>query len=196
MNYKKTIAFSMIGLVGFTVTGCFGSFELTKKIYNWNDSVTQNKFVKTLLFYGLAIIPVYAVGALLDVVIFNLIEFWDGSNPIAMKEGDREERFYAHKGVNYRAVATKDQLEFTALDGINAGEVQVMRFDRETLTWNYIQGDQTTALMQFSGENAEYLTVFAPNGEKIQFVANPNASGDVCDMYMPTADFSTYALRD
>lgn len=196
MNYKKTIAFSMIGLVGFTATGCFGSFELTKKIYNWNDTVTENKFVKTLLFYGLAIIPVYAVGALLDVVIFNLIEFWDGSNPIAMNEGDREERFYAHKGVNYRAVATKDQLEFTALDGMNAGEVQVMRFDRETLTWNYIKGDQTTALMQFSGENAEYLTVFAPNGEKIQFVANPNAGSDLCDMYMPTADFSTYALRD
>lgn len=195
-HYKKTIAFSLIGLVGFTSTGCFGSFELTKKIYDWNDSVTENKFVKTLLFYGMAIIQVYSIGIIVDSIIFNLIEFWDGTNPLAMNEGDCEERFYAHKGVNYRAVATKDQLEFTALDGKNAGEVQVMRFDRETLTWFYENGDQTTALMSFEGENAELLKVYTPNGETIQFVANPNASGDVCDMYMPTADFGTYALKD
>ena len=43
-------------------SACFGSFNLTKTIYEWNDSVTQNKFVKTLIFYGLSIIPVYAIG--------------------------------------------------------------------------------------------------------------------------------------
>ncbi|MFN3875083.1 MAG: DUF3332 family protein, partial [Flavobacteriales bacterium] len=62
-----------IGLLslGFAQTGCFGEFALVRKVYNWNDSMS-NKFVKTLLFYAMNIIPVYGVAALIDFVILNL----------------------------------------------------------------------------------------------------------------------------
>ena len=70
-------------------TGCFGGFELTKKVWEFNDNTFENKFLKTLFFYVLNIVPVYGIAGFLDVVIFNLIEFWSGSNPIAMEEGLR-----------------------------------------------------------------------------------------------------------
>lgn len=64
------------------VTGCYGKFALTKKVYDWNGGL-GNKFLKSIVFWALVIIPVYEVAGLADVVIFNLLEFWTGSNPIA-----------------------------------------------------------------------------------------------------------------
>ena len=63
-------------------TGCFGSFALVRKIYDFNQSF-RNKFVRTIVFWLFCIVPVYEVCALGDAVIFNLIEFWTGSNVLA-----------------------------------------------------------------------------------------------------------------
>ena len=76
------IALTLALLIGVSTTGCFGKFALTKKIYEWNDSL-GNKFVKTLVLWGLIIIPVYEVCVAADYFVLNLIEFWTGSNLIA-----------------------------------------------------------------------------------------------------------------
>ena len=43
------------------------------------------------MFWGLLIIPVYELAGLGDFVIFNLIEFWTGKNPIAQSGGSAPE---------------------------------------------------------------------------------------------------------
>lgn len=67
--------------------GCYGKFHLTNTIYKWNGEVSGNKFVQTLVFWALVIIPVYELLMLGDGIIFNVIEFWTGSNPIAANDG-------------------------------------------------------------------------------------------------------------
>ncbi len=196
-NLNRIVAIVLIASVGVLTTNCFGSFELTKKIYNWNDTVTENKFVKTLLYYGLSIIPVYAIGILVDFVIFNLIEFWDGTNPLAMTEGQEEEQYYAHKGVNYKVVATKNQFAVTALNGKKTGSVEVLRFDNEGKTWYHEAEGNCNALMTFAGENNDILLVHTPGGETIQYALNSNFDGsDLANMYRPLFDTTTMALRD
>lgn len=72
-------------------TGCFGSFALTRKLWNFNNTTTNEKGLKELLFLVLVIVPVYQLAALGDALIFNTVEFWGGKNPITtMKEGDRD----------------------------------------------------------------------------------------------------------
>jgi hypothetical protein len=90
-----------------------------------------------LVFYVLNIIPVYGVAAFIDVVILNLIEFWSGSNPVSMNEGDYEMQLATIDGVNYKIEATKDTFTTTQLSGDNAGAVRVMKFDRTDMTWKY-----------------------------------------------------------
>lgn len=68
--------------VAFVCSGCFGSFALTRKLYNWNDTVSQDKWIKELIFIVLAWAPVYGLAGLGDAVVFNSIEFWTGNNPI------------------------------------------------------------------------------------------------------------------
>lgn len=65
------------------MSGCFGSFALTRNIYGLNERISDNKFVRWLVFLGFTIIPVYGVGALVDALVFNSLEFWSGSNPLA-----------------------------------------------------------------------------------------------------------------
>lgn len=66
------------------LSSCLGSFNLTNKCYNLNNSI-GDKWVNELVFIGFTIIPVYEICMLADAVIFNTIEFWTGSNPVASK---------------------------------------------------------------------------------------------------------------
>jgi hypothetical protein len=131
---KTAFVLAMSSLV-ISQTGCFGEFALTRKAYNWHADI-GNKFVRSLLLW----IPmgfVYSITAFVDVVILNLIEFWSGSNPISMNEGDYEMQMATIDGVDYKIEATKDTFTTTQLSGDKAGEVRVMKFDRNDMTWKY-----------------------------------------------------------
>ncbi len=76
---KKAIVCLMV--IGFVVTGCTGSFNITKNIYDVHRS-QENKWVDEVVFLAFVIIPVYGIGMLADGVIFKTVEFWTGKNPI------------------------------------------------------------------------------------------------------------------
>jgi hypothetical protein len=63
-------------------TGCYGSFQMTQSLHDWNGRATDSKFVNWLLFVGLVIVPVYELSLLVDGFVFNSIEFWTGQNPV------------------------------------------------------------------------------------------------------------------
>lgn len=118
--------------LGIAQTGCFGEFALTRKAYDWHASI-GNKWVRSLLLW----IPmgfVYGVTAFVDAVILNLIEFWSGSNPMSMNEGDYEMQMATIDGIEYKIEATKDTFTTTQISGEQAGEVRVMHFDRSDRT--------------------------------------------------------------
>lgn len=75
------LSVAAVGLA--TTTGCFGSFQLTRKLYSFNKTVSQDKWVQELVFLGMVIVPVYSLAALADGVFANTVEFWTGTNPVA-----------------------------------------------------------------------------------------------------------------
>ncbi len=197
LNFSKPLAFILILSIGFVSTGCFGEFQLTRKLYSWNDSATDNKFVKTLLFYAMAIVPVYAVGGFLDVVVFNLIEFWGGSNPLAMNDGEVEERQFAYNGEEYNMIVTKNQFTVIPLTGDKAGERQVLRFDPEIYTWHYEDAQNCIAIIGFEGDDFDVLKVNSPDGYTAFFQLNGNAAFEnIADMYSPLTNSFSFASKD
>ena len=77
-------------LLTFTA-GCFGGFNVTRKLWGFNKNVSPNKWVQWFVYLALVIIPVYEICGLGDVLIFNSVEFWTGNNPITvMNDGPRE----------------------------------------------------------------------------------------------------------
>lgn len=88
---RTLIATLLVGSMLATSTGCFGKFSLTQKLWGFNNSL-GNKFLSTLLFWVFGIFQVYEISLFIDIVVFNLVEFWTGTNPISMKDGETIEK--------------------------------------------------------------------------------------------------------
>lgn len=80
---KKLPRLLALAVVTGSFSGCMGSFVLTRKLYAWNESVTNNKLVNQLIFWGLNIVPIYSLAVTGDAFILNLIEFWTGNKLLA-----------------------------------------------------------------------------------------------------------------
>lgn len=119
MKIKKFIFRSVSAvLIALTVVvsmaQCFGGFALTKKLYTFNKSIMSNdqafagKFVRTLVMWIMAIIPVYGIGMFLDLLIFNLIEFWTGSQVLTQAPNSDSKVSFEMVNDNEMKVTIKD----------------------------------------------------------------------------------------
>ncbi len=164
---KRILSFILALSIAFSSSSCFGSFGLTQKLYGWNDSVSSNKFVKTLLFYGLIITPAYSIAAFGDVVIFNLIEFWTGSNPLAMERGESETEIHSVDGVDYQITASLNRFEIAALDG---SKIESYVFNPTDMTWSL---ETTEGLVPFVGfvemNELSFAKVYSADGSTVLF---------------------------
>lgn len=146
-----------------TQTGCFGSFGLVKTVYEFNDGVSDNGVIKSLLMWALMIVPVYQVAGFLDIVLFNLIEFWTGSNPIAMEEGQIEEQLVTLKGEKYKITATKNKMVFVKYqEGVEVN-MGAMVFENSDNSWNFVKEGESTKLASVDLEN-NVVSVFTKEG--------------------------------
>ena len=73
--------------LGLVSGGCYGPFQLTRKVWRWNGQVSENKWVVEAVFLACSFFPVYSAAATLDGLLFNSIEFWTGTNPISASTG-------------------------------------------------------------------------------------------------------------
>ena len=78
-RFGKGIALMLVAAVGTLSAGCFGKFQLTRKLYDVNQSIDE-KYVRSAATW-IFVIP-YALTGILDFLIFNVIEFWTGENPV------------------------------------------------------------------------------------------------------------------
>ena len=79
-SWRRAVAVTvLLGFLPFA-SACFGSFNLTRKAYQFNKSVSSDKWVRWLVF--LVMSPIYPLAGLVDVLFANSVEFWSGSNPI------------------------------------------------------------------------------------------------------------------
>lgn len=85
---------------GLFVNGCYGSFQLVRKVHTWNGEVSDNKWVVEAVFLVCSWLPVYGVASLADALIFNSVEFWTGSNPLVTADAGTtsSQRIVRHDG--------------------------------------------------------------------------------------------------
>ena len=66
----------------FLTMGCIGTMGMSGKVSQFNVETTESRWGREILFVILMVIPVYGIASLLDIIIFNSVEFWTGKNPI------------------------------------------------------------------------------------------------------------------
>ena len=156
---KKTIIILMlVSLLTVSIAGCFGNFALTRKVYEFNQSV-NDKFLQSIVMWAMFIIPVYEFSALIDVVILNLIEFWSGSNPLAMSDECYEQRFFARDDKTYEVETSKNRYDVKEVD--NPENSFSLIFKEAESSW-YFHGQGK--VLKVTEEDAQGLKLFNLEG--------------------------------
>ena len=104
----------LISIISVSVSGCFGSFALTRKVYDLNQSF-GDKWIQSIGMWVMCIVPIYGFSAFVDIVVLNLIEFWTGDNPLAMGEDESSVRLYAHEGREFEVTTTRNRYDFVEI---------------------------------------------------------------------------------
>lgn len=101
-------------------SGCFGTFQLTKKVYKFNRTISYDKWIQWITFLVFWMVPVYEIAFCVDALFANSVEFWSGSNPITAKVGATRV-VYGPNGEVARATRLSDRavrLEITDASGV------------------------------------------------------------------------------
>lgn len=133
----------LVGLLvtGLLVSGCTGSFPLTKTIYNIHRS-QENKFVDEALFLAFVIFPVYGLGMLADGLILNTIEFWTGDKVMALNDSQGREFTFERTAEGVAARDDNGSLLFVCQKD-EAGAIWV--YDDNEMLVNYFSPEEVLA---------------------------------------------------
>lgn len=146
--------------------GCFGNFAATRKVYDFNESF-GGRWENQILFWVLSIVPVYNLAVSLDAILFNTIEFWTGSNPIAMGPQDEVIKYASQDGKDYKITIRQNQVILQDL--ANPDNEMELSYKPLEKTWNYQSEDGEIVIAKISEDKAEF---FSPKGKTYTLV-NP-----------------------
>lgn len=180
---KKGIAAALALAMGVTsLQGCIGGsngFVVTKKLYGWNQRIS-NKWVNEIVFLIMCIIPVYGVAILVDGIVLNSIEFWTGSNPLAMKPGEVETKYVSEGEKTYKIQVSMNRYHFEQITGPNMGEEADFIYNPESKTWLISNGKEIRKAAQVIDGNQ--IKVFNKNGDST--IVNRNQAPEYFDRFM------------
>lgn len=83
----RWVAVALLVLLLPLATSCYGRFQLVRNVYEANSSV-KDKYIRSAVTWLFVIVPVYGLAGLVDFLVLNVIEFWQGKNPAAKGETD------------------------------------------------------------------------------------------------------------
>lgn len=146
----------LLALITPSLSGCFGNFALTRKIYAVNASVADRN-LRNVVTWAFMIVPVYAVAGAVDLFFFNIIEFWSGHNPVLASE----KRFtYSSAEQSFEVLAVKKAatISFT-IDRYRDGQYL------DTLVINSdLSGDHAVAEYRQPGNESVFAALGSGNG--------------------------------
>ncbi len=131
MKINKLIVGTLAASLLFT--SCAGNFTATSKVHKWNNTLSEP--VKSLVFWGMIVVPIYPLCFVGDWFIFNTVEHWTGSNPIAMQDGEIEKEVVTIDGQEYEMIASKNQIKVTPLNTIVEQKSKLFVYNVEKNIW-------------------------------------------------------------
>ena len=125
MQRSHRIGIGFLALALF-VGGCYGPFNLTRRLYRWNGQVGTTKWEREFVFVLLAWLPVYGLTVLGDAVVFNSMEFWTGNNPVeppTMRKGSLP--------MTKRIARGESEAVLTYTPAVEAASLQIQQFQQQ-----------------------------------------------------------------
>ncbi len=145
MRKTKMMTVSAILAASVMFSSCIGSHPLFHKVSEMNQNISGNKWINEIVYFAMWVIPVYELSLLGDVLIFNSIEFWTGSNPLS-KAGS-EKKVKGSDGKEYVIKTQKDG--YTISQGNNNLD---LKYNEKDQSWNVVSKGKTRKLLKVKGD--------------------------------------------
>ncbi len=162
MSKKVIVMIVLATLLAVTLSGCFGSFTLTKKVYKFNKGIGAEP-IQTLAMWAMEIIPVYEFAVGIDAVILNTLEYWTGKNPLAMNDNQQEIKYYTEKGIDYKIITAQNRID--VYEANNSSNHLAYIYNPSNETWSLSKNGQTTII---TDSNKDEITLYALNGKVVK----------------------------
>ncbi|HYH94913.1 DUF3332 domain-containing protein [Hyalangium sp.] len=157
---SRLLAVLCLALFSVQVSGCFGQFALTRAMWQFNKDVSSNKFLQWAVFLVMVIVPVYGIGALVDALVINSIEFWTGSNPVASAETPDSQTRVVRLSPNETLRLTRDEAAgVMKVEVERAGQAPVVRYFELLENGMAVRDEGGALLIQAQGQVDGSVTV-------------------------------------
>jgi hypothetical protein len=110
--------------------GCLGTGGVTSKARELNLRAVENRWAREGLYLGMQALWIYRICSVLDLFVFNSIEFWSGTNPI--------------NGKRALAEVPRSQVEKMGFKEIDHASVELVSQDMAKLHLAFMSGDRMT----------------------------------------------------
>jgi hypothetical protein len=164
--FRKAVIAILLASTILVATGCYGTFSLTRKMYSWNGTF-DDKFVQSAVMWVFLIIPVYEVCGFIDLLALNTIEFWTGSNPVALTADKETRKEITADGKSYKVRMGNDRMMITQTSGIGKGKSVELYLDRESMSWKLSDGTKSITLASFSPAPENKVSLYYPDGRVV-----------------------------
>jgi hypothetical protein len=82
---RDALVLGVVVVFANTAAGCFGRFRAVNAVYDFNKESSPNPVVRSLVTFALVVIPVYFFAFLIDWIVLNVVDFFNGTNQVADK---------------------------------------------------------------------------------------------------------------
>ncbi|MBW6514274.1 MAG: DUF3332 domain-containing protein [Candidatus Syntrophosphaera sp.] len=153
---KVVLMFVLASFLLASLFSCYGNFSLTRKLYEWNGSL-GDKYINNLIFWILLWIPVYSVATSIDFLVLNTIEFWTGSNPMAMSPGEEVIKYAQTEDAEYKITITKNNIIIDEIAGANSGQQVHLLFNPDNSSWYMVNDGQDVKIATVNGNTMDLI---------------------------------------
>ena len=174
MKLNKTLIAVLLLSSSLLCSSCIGSFKLWNNLKEWNDGL-GNKYVNELIFIALNVIPVYWVAGVADLVVFNSIEFWTGSNPVASNE------IKEVKGENGNYLVATNENGYTITNKEDNQSLDLV-YNQENRTWNAVTETESFELVRMNEDGT--ATINMQNGTSMTVTPDSEGVSSLRNAYM------------
>lgn len=146
MKKIKITVCAILASMSLMCSSCaVGSFAVLNKCYEFNNTITPNKYINAVVSFFLYPFET-GIGGFIDTVILNTVEFWTGSNPLAevvtVKATDG----------TYYAVAPTENGGYSITNQAN-GQTLALNFEKGSRTWTAECDGMSKKLITLVDEN-------------------------------------------
>jgi len=163
---KKVAMVAVAASLTTTLSACVGSNAVTDKIMQFNLEVVDNRYARGGV--NILLTPVYALTLVVDVIVFNSLEFWTGENPLNGSPHIFDSKVKTQLQINDDLDPSLHKAPLKPLTKMQADKksvysLKVNPVNEQTIDYDIVYSNGEKALLR--SEKMGELVTFSLNGE-------------------------------